>query len=149
VPQKTLEYLRGITADEVRRLRERGILHTNHLLHAATLEIDRKTLQRRTGISPERLLEFAHQCALLEVSGMERYLPIVRRLGIDGLKTLKKQDAEELHAKLLEAVGLAGAPRLSDVQYWISQARAIDMIEEAEPAASVASPSVLDLEPQP
>src|SRR2546421_4458541 len=115
MPQKTLEYLRGITADECRRLRGRGILHTNHLLHAATLQIDRERLQRRTGIPPDRLLEFAHQCALLEVSGMERYLPVIRRLGIDGLKTLKKQDAEELHRQLVEAVALAGAPRLTDV----------------------------------
>jgi len=143
MPQKTLEYIRGITADECRRLRERGIRHTNHLLHAATLEIDRKRLQRRTGISPDRLLEFAHQCALLEISGMEHCLPVIRRLGIDGLKTLKRQDAEELHGRVIEAVGLAGAPRLSDVQYWISQARAIDMLEEDEPAASETSPSLL------
>jgi hypothetical protein len=142
VPQKTLEYIRGITTDECDRLRARGIRHTNHLLHAATLQIDRERLQKRTGIPPDRLLEFAHQCALLEISGMERYLPVVRRLGIDGLKSLKAQDAEELHHRLLEAVGLGGAPRLSDVQYWIGQARAIDMIEEDEPAASIVSPSV-------
>jgi hypothetical protein len=143
MPQKTLEYIRGITADECRRLRLRGIRHTNHLLHAATLEIDRERLQKRTGIPADRLLEFAHQCALLEVSGMERYLPVVRRLGVDGLKALKKQDAEELHRQVTEAVGLAGAPRLSDVQYWIGQARAIDIIEEDEPPASITSPSVL------
>ena len=142
MPQKTLEYIRGITADEARRLRERGIRHTNHLLHAATLEIDRKRLQKKTGITPDRLLEFAHQCALLEISGMDRCLPVVRRLGIDGLKALKRQDAEELHLRIVEAVGLAGAPRLSDVQYWISQARAIDMIEEDELPASLTSPSL-------
>jgi hypothetical protein len=143
VPQKTLEYIRGITSDECNRLRRRNIRHTNHLLHAATLQIDRERLQKRTGIPADRLLEFAHQCALLEVSGMERYLPVIRRLGIDGLKTLKKQDAEELHRRVVDAVGLGGAPRLSDVQYWIGQARAIDMLEEEEPAASVVSPSVI------
>ena len=142
MPQKTLEYIRGITADECRRLRERGIRHTNQLLHAATLDIDRKRLQKKTGISPDRLLEFAHQCALLEISGMEHFLPVVRRLGIDGLKTLKKQDAEELHHRVVEAVGLARAPRLTDVEYWISQARAIDMLEEEEPATSETSPSL-------
>ena len=143
MPQKTLEYVRGITADECRRLRERGILHTNHLLHVATLQIDRERLQKRTGISPDRLLEFAHQCALLEISGLEHFLPVVRRLGIDGLRTLKKQDAGELHSRLVEAVGLASTPRLSDVQYWIGQARSIDMIEEDEPPANLTSPSVI------
>ena len=139
---KSLEHLRGITVDDVRRLRERGILHTNQLLHACTLEIDRDTISRRTGISSDRLLQFAHQCALLEVSAMERWLPVVRRLGVADLKVLRTQDPADLHRRLVEAVGLGGAPSLSMVQYWISQARSIDMIEEERPSAVDLSPSL-------
>jgi hypothetical protein len=73
---------------------------------------------------------------LLEVSGMERCVPLIRRLGINSMKDLRAQDAKELRAKLGEAIGLAGAPRLSDVQYWISQATALDIIEEPEVATS-------------
>ncbi len=135
---RTLEYLRGISDDDVRRLRARGIQHTNQLLHRTSLGIDRDRLSKRTGISADRLLEFAHQCTLLEVSGMERCLPIIRRLGIKTMDDLRAQDARDLHAKLVEAVGLAGAPSLSDVQYWISQATALDIIEEPEPAKPVA-----------
>jgi hypothetical protein len=135
---RTLEYLRGISDDDVRRLRARGIQHTNQLLHRTSLGIDRDRLSKRTGISADRLLEFAHQCTLLEVSGMERCLPIIRRLGIKTMDDLRAQDARDLHAKLVEAVGLAGAPSLSDVQYWISQATALDIIEEPEPAKLVA-----------
>ena len=58
----------------------------------------------------------------------------MRRLGIVTMKDLRAQDVGELHAKLLEAIGLAGAPSLSDVQYWISQATALDIVEEPEPA---------------
>ena len=134
---RTLEYLRGISDDDVRRLRSRGIHHTNQLLHRTSLDIDRRRLSKRTGISPDRLLEFSHQCTLLEVSGMERMLPIIRRLGISSMKDLRAQDAEALHAKLVEAVGLAGAPSLSDVQYWISQSTALDIVEEPEPIASI------------
>lgn len=129
---KTLEYLRGISAEDCRKLRSRGIRHTNQLLHAVTLDIDRQRLSARTGISPERLLEFGHQCALLEISGMERFQPIVRRLGITSLKILKETDPEELHARVVDSVGMAGAPTLSMVQYWISQARTCDIIEEPE-----------------
>ena len=129
---RTLEYLRGISDDDVRRLRSRGILHTNQLLHRTSLGIDRERLSKKTGISPERLLEFAHQSTLLEVSGMDRFLPVTRRLGIDSMKALRSQDAVELHKKLADATGLAGAPSLSDVQYWISQATALDIIEEPE-----------------
>lgn len=129
---RTLEYLRGISEDDVRRLRSRGIQHTNQLLHRTSLGIDRERLSKKTGITPERLLEFAHQCTLLEVSGMERQLPVVRRFGIESMKGLRAQDAAELHAKVADAVGLAGAPSLSDVQYWISQATALDIVEEVE-----------------
>lgn len=131
---RTLEYLPGMTDGDVERLRSRGIRHTNQLLHRTSLGIDRDRLAKKTGISADRLLEFCHQCTMLEVSGMDRWLPLVRRLGINSMKDLRAQDAPALHAKLVEAIGLAGAPGLSDVQYWISQATALDIIEEPEKA---------------
>jgi hypothetical protein len=135
---RTLEYLPGITDGDVERLRSRGIQHTNQLLHRTSLGIDRDRLAKKTGISADRLLEFAHQCTMLEVSGMDRWLPIIRRLGINSMKDLRAQDAAALHAKLVEAIGLAGAPGLSDVQYWISQATALDIIEEPEKSPPLA-----------
>jgi hypothetical protein len=132
---RTLEYLHGISDDDVRRLRSRGIQHTNQLLHRTSLGIDRDRLSKKTGISPDRLLGFAHQCTLLEVSGMERHLAVVRRLGMESMKDLRAQDAGVLHAKLADAIGLAGAPSFSDVQYWISQATALDIVEEPEEKA--------------
>lgn len=138
---RTLEYLPGMTDGDVERLRSRGIRHTNQLLHRTSLGIDRDRLAKKTGISADRLLEFCHQCTMLEVSGMDRWLPLVRRLGINSMKDLRAQDAPALHAKLVEAIGLAGAPGLSDVQYWISQATALDIIEEPEKAAPL---SVVD-----
>jgi hypothetical protein len=129
---RTLEYLPGITDGDVERLRSRGIQHTNQLLHRTSLGIDRDRLAKKTGISADRLLEFVHQCTMLEVSGMDRWLPIIRRLGINSMRDLRAQDASALHAQLVEAIGLAGAPGLSDVQYWISQATALDIVEEPE-----------------
>ena len=130
---RTLEYLPGISTDDVGRLRSVGIHHTNQLLHRASLDIDRKRLSRKTGITPDRLFEFVNQCTLLEVSGMDRWLPLVRRLGINSMPELRAQEAPALHARLLEAIGLAGAPSISDVQYWISQATALDIVEQPEP----------------
>lgn len=130
---RTLEYLNGISDSDVARLKAVGIRHTNQLLHRATLDIDRKRLARKTGITRERLFEFVNQCTLLEVSGMERWVPLVRRLGITTMPDLRAQDASVLHAKLVESIGLAGAPRFTDVQYWIAQASALDIVEEPEP----------------
>ena len=131
---RTLEYLRGISGSDVNRLRAVGIKHTNQLLHRTSLEIDRKRLSKRTGITSDRLLGFAHQCTLMEVSGMERQLQTIRRFGIETMKDLRSQDAEGLHSRLADAVGLAGAPSRSDVQYWISQATALDIVEVVEAA---------------
>ena len=132
---RALEYLNGISDDDVRRLRAVGIRHTNQLLHRGSLAIDRDRLEKKTGISSDRLLEFVHQCTVLEVSGMDRWIPLMRRLGIVTMKDLRAQDSRQLHAKLLEAIGLAGAPGFSDVEYWISQATALDIVEEPERAA--------------
>lgn len=130
---RTLEYLDGISDSDVSRLRAVGIRHTNQLLHGASLDIDRKRLEKKTGITRERLFELVNQCTLLEVSGLERWIPLVRRLGVSSMKDLRRQDATELRSRLLEAIGLAGAPTLSDVQYWISQATALDIVEDPEP----------------
>ena len=130
---RTLEYLRGISADDVARLRARGIRHTNQFLHRTSLAIDRDRLSRKTGITTDRLYEFVNQCTLLEVSGMDHFLPIIRRLGIESMRDLRAQDARALHGKVVDAVGLAGAPSFSDVQYWISQATALDIVEAPEP----------------
>jgi len=139
---RTLEYLRGVTPDECKRLRAAGIRHSNQLLHHLTLGIDRRTVSRRTGVSEPRLLQLARQAALLEVSGLDRHRPALHRLGIDGLKALKRQDPARLQESLVEALGLSGAPSLSTVQYWVSQARSIDVLEEDEAAASQVSPSL-------
>ena len=130
---RTLEYLNGISDSDVRRLRAVGIHHTNQLLHRASLDIDRRRLFKKTGITAARLFEFVNQCTLLEVSGMERWVPLVRRLGITTMKDLRAQDARALHARLVEAIGLAGAPRVTDVEYWIGQASGLDIVEEPEP----------------
>ena len=48
---RTLEYLNGISDDDVRRLRSVGIHHTIQLLHRTSLDIDRRRLSKKTGIS--------------------------------------------------------------------------------------------------
>ena len=68
---------------------------------------------------------------------MERWIPLTRRLGIGSMKDLHAQDAAALHKKLIEAIGLTGAPGVTDVQYWISQATALDIVEEPEPAKPI------------
>jgi hypothetical protein len=135
--------MRGITDDDILRLGARGIRTINQLLHRTTLKIDREKLARKTGISEARLLGLGRQAQLWEISGIDRFFPALWRLGITSQKDLRVQDADELHRRLLQAVGLAGAPTLSDVQYWIGQSRVIDVLEdEEEPSAVQTSPDI-------
>ena len=131
---KRLEYLRGISEDECDRLRQIGVRHTNQLVHATTLVADRERVHRRTGISVERLNALGQQASLMEISGLQRHLAIVMRLGIGSLRELGEADPMELHRNVENIAGRAAAPRLGEVQYWVSQARYIDVVEEADPS---------------
>lgn len=131
MPMKRLEHLRGISDEECSRLRAAGVMNSNQLLHATTLVLSRERLSRRSGVSPQRLLALGQQASLLEISGMSRHLAVVLRLGISTIEDLKTAEPAELHAKLLDAEGY-GAPALSEVEYWISQARCLDVVELAE-----------------
>ena len=126
---KRLEYLHGITGEECDSLRALGVRHTNQLIHATTLVIDRERIERRVGIPEERLYALGQQASLMEISGLQRHLRVVMRLGVSTLKQLAEADSGRLHGQLLDAVGI-GAPTVSEVQYWVSQARYIDVVED-------------------
>jgi len=53
------------------------------------------------------------------------------RLGVSTLRQLAETDPAQLHGQLVDAIGV-GAPTPSDVQYWVSQARYIDVVEDHE-----------------
>jgi Domain of unknown function (DUF4332) len=128
---KRLEYLNGIADDECERLRSLGVRHTNQLIHATTLVIDRERIERRTGIPEERLYALGQQASLMEISGLQRHLRVLMRLGVSTLRQLAESDPARLHRQLTDAIGI-GAPTTSDVQYWISQARYINVVEDHE-----------------
>jgi predicted RecB family nuclease len=132
MPMKRLEYVRGITQEEADRLRRLGVRHTNALLHATTLVIDREQLSAQSGISEERLRALGDQAALMEVSGAERFIHVLTRLGITSLRSLAEQHPAKLHERLVGILGLGGAPLPADVEYWISQARLIDVVEDPD-----------------
>jgi hypothetical protein len=128
---KRLEYLDGITEEECDRLRRLGVRHTNQLIHATTLVIDRERIARRAGIPVERLYALGQQASLMEISGLQRHLRVLMRLGLSTLRQLAATDAADLHRRLVETLGV-NAPSPSDVEYWVSQAHYIDVVEDPE-----------------
>src|SRR5437588_13096993 len=102
---KRLEWLQGITEEDCERLRGLGVNHTNQLIHATTLVIDRERIAKRTGIPVERLYALGQQASLMEISGLQRHLRVVMRLGISSLRDLRQTDPADLHHRLAEALG--------------------------------------------
>ncbi len=145
-----LAYIAGIAKQETEALEALGIAHTNQLLHLTSVGIDRQRVCARTGISPDRLCEFARQCSLMEVTGILPYLRYLPQVGINGPKDLRRADPLALQKGLERAVGPHRAPTTQMVEYWISQERSIDVLEEdGEMApASLSSPSVFGQPPQ-
>lgn len=129
---KRLEYLRGISDEECERLRRIGVRHTNQLIHATTLVGDRERVARRTGIPVDRLHALGQQASLMEISGLGRHLHVILRLGITSLRELSLSDPAELRRRIALAVGPTAAPTLEQAQYWVSQARYIDVVEDQE-----------------
>jgi hypothetical protein len=128
---KRLEYLHGVTDEECELLRALGVKHTNQLIHATTLVIDRERIERRCGIPEERLYALGQQASLMEISGLQRHLRVLMRLGVSTLRQLAETDPAQLHRQLVDAIGV-GAPSPPDVQYWVSQARCINVVEDHE-----------------
>ena len=128
---KRLEHLHGITDEECERLRTLGVHHTNGLIHATTLVIDRERIARRAGIPVERLYALGQQASLMEISGLQRHLRVLMRLGVSTLRQLGGADAVHLHGRLVETLGV-NAPSPADVEYWVSQAHYIDVVEDPE-----------------
>lgn len=129
---KRLEYLHGITQEECESLRALGVRHTNQLIHATTLVVDRQRIQARAGIPVERLYALGQQASLMEISGLQRHLRVLMRLGVSSLRQLAGSDPGDLHGELLRVIGPSAGPTLSEVRYWVSQARYIDVVEDPE-----------------
>ncbi len=130
--KRALEHLRGITPEECERLRGLRVHNTNELLHVGSLRIDRDRLSRKSGISEPRLLALVKQCGLLEISGIDLYSDALWRLGVVSAADLKRAEPAELHAGVVRVVGPARAPTRQMVEYWVSQARCIDIVEVIE-----------------
>src|SRR5437764_8666179 len=101
---KRLEYLDGITEEECDRLRRLGVRHTNQLIHATTLVIDRERIARRAGIPVERLYALGQQASLMEISGLQRYLRVLMRLGLSTLRQLAATDSADFHRRLVDTL---------------------------------------------
>ena len=107
---KRLEYLHGITDQECDLLRALGVRHTNQLVHATTLVIDRERIERRCGSPRSGSTPSASRPRSWRSQACSAISRVLMRLGVSTLRQLAETDPAELHRQLVEATGVGAPP---------------------------------------
>jgi predicted flap endonuclease-1-like 5' DNA nuclease len=120
----------GIGLIYAETLKKIGIETTDDLLLAGTTPQDREELAKKTGVSPNLILEWVNLVDLLRIKGVgEEYSDLLEEAGVDTVVELSKRNPEKLYNKMKqinEEKNLVNrVPFLSDVFSWVEQARAL------------------------
>lgn len=104
----SISKLEGLSAFEAKKLRSIGIRTTEAYLEAARTSKGRKTLAARTGISEQRLLEWANLADYMRIPGMGNgKTKLLRAAGVTTVRELTHRNP----ARLAQAMKDANARR--------------------------------------
>ncbi|MEA3412157.1 MAG: DUF4332 domain-containing protein [Pseudomonadota bacterium] len=122
--------LKGMNGSIEKSLKEQGIGNSEQFLEAAKGPGERKALAASTGAAERDLLELANRADLSRVKGVAGvFSDLLEKAGVDTVKELAARRPDNLHAKIVEVNNsekLAGrAPTASEVEDWVSQAKAL------------------------
>ncbi len=124
----TVQKLRGVTPELLKKFKELGIVDQMHLFDAALTPQKRQELAGRLGVPPETVLELANRADLARIQGVAGvYSDLLEEAGVDTVRELRERNAENLHAKL-EEINLTknltkAVPSAKVVNNWITLAR--------------------------
>ena len=129
-PSQNVINVEGIGLIYAETLKKIGIETTNDLLLAGTTPQDREELAKKTGVSPNLILEWVNLVDLLRIKGVgEEYSDLLEEAGVDTVVELAKRNPEKLYNRMKqinEEKNLVNkVPFLSDVFSWVEQARAL------------------------
>lgn len=108
--------------------RDQGLQTTGQVLEATLTDRARKALAPLVGLSQEQLLELAHDCELMQISGIgPKAVRLLRAAQINSVEALAgSQPAallEQLQGLNKDFTYTSKHPTLDLVQYWIEQAQ--------------------------
>lgn len=126
-----VEEIEGIGTKYAERLQAAGIKTTDDLLEACGSRKGRDDMAKQIGFSASQLLKWANLADLIRISGVgEEYSELLEAAGVDTVKELAAQNAENLAAKMKEVNETKkltrAVPAASQVQKWVDQAKAMD-----------------------
>jgi hypothetical protein len=107
-----------------------GINTLGELLKLGATSKDREEIAAKTGISVANLLRWVNMADMLRLDIGKEFFGLLEKAGVDSLNEMRTSDGANLHNKLVEIntqTSQAGrAPRLDEVEKWISQAAQLE-----------------------
>ena len=113
------------------KLKEAGIDTVEKLLDAGATPKGRETLEETTGIGHKLILEWVNLADLMRISGVgEEYADLLEEAGVDTVKELRRRNAANLHAAMVEVNAeknlVRRLPSQSQVAAWIEHAQTLE-----------------------
>ncbi|MBK9343766.1 MAG: DUF4332 domain-containing protein [Dehalococcoidia bacterium] len=122
--------IEGIGEKYAAALEGAGIATVEALLDTAGSASDRQALAEKTGVTPQRVLEWVNRADLMRIKGVgSEYSDLLEAAGVDTVKELATRRPDNLHAKL-EEVNAAKSlvrrtPTAAEVEKWVAEAKTL------------------------
>lgn len=127
--------IEGVGPKQADKLRGAGVRTCEKLLAAGATKKGRKELAASTGVGEKVILEWVNRADLMRIKGVSaQYSDLLEAAGVDTVKELRRRNAENLAAKMLE-VNTAKKKKLVQrppsakvVTGWVEQAKELDPV---------------------
>ena len=121
----------GVTAE--RKLKKAGVGSTNSLLKLCGSKKGRKEIATAAKIDEKKLLKYVNHADLMRIKGVGgEYAELLEASGVDTVAELKRRNAANLHAKMVEVNGAKKKPLVRQlptdamVTGWVEQAKGLE-----------------------
>ena len=128
-----LETIEGVGGVYAGKLRAAGVGSVEALLRAGATSEGRKSLEEKTGIGHEYILDWVNRTDLMRVTGVgEEYSDLLEKAGVDTVVELGQRNPDNLYQKLLEVNEekqlVRRPPARSMVAQWVAQAKTLPRV---------------------
>jgi len=125
-----LTTIEGIGEVYAAKLKAAGVDTVEGLLEAGATPKGRDALEETTGIGHKLILEWVNLADLMRIKGVsEEYADLLEEAGVDTVKELRRRNAANLHAALVEINEqkklVRRLPGQNQVADWVEQAKAL------------------------
>jgi len=126
-----LTKIEGVGETYAAKLQAAGVDTVEQLLEAGATPNGRQELVEKTGIGHKLILEWVNLADLMRISGVgEEYADLLEEAGVDTVKELRRRNAANLHAAMVEINEeknlVRRLPSQNQVADWVEQAQTLD-----------------------